>query len=95
MERGHAINTVVIRIAGLMYQRVITSMITFALCGPASAAEPASSGGAVDAGHPTHQCWLNAFDNSFAVISTIGTTRSYAMRVGPITPIVPTIRPST
>ena len=36
-----------------------------------------------------------AFDNSFAVISTIGITRSYAIRVGPITPRVPTILPLT
>ena len=31
----------------------------------------------------------SAFDRSFAVTSTIGITRSYAMRVGPITPSVP------
>lgn len=35
----------------------------------------------------------SAFDNNRAVISTIGITRSYAIRVGPITPSVPTMRP--
>ncbi len=41
------------------------------------------------------QCCESAEDRSFAVTSTIGTTRSYAMRVGPITPTVPTTSPST
>ena len=39
--------------------------------------------------------WLSAFDNNRAVISTMGMTRSYAMRDGPMTPSVPTIFPST
>jgi hypothetical protein len=43
-----------------------------------------------------HYTWcVSALVTSFAVMSTIGMTRSYAMRVGPITPSVPTIRPST
>jgi len=41
--------------------------------------------------------WLcdSTFDSSFAVMSTIGITRSYAMRVGPMTPSVPMTLPST
>jgi hypothetical protein len=38
--------------------------------------------------------WLSAEETSLAVMSTIGITRSYAMRVGPMTPSVPTMRPS-
>jgi hypothetical protein len=34
-----------------------------------------------------------ALESSFAVRSTIGMMRSYAMRVGPMTPSVPTILP--
>ena len=44
--------------------------------------------------HSADQAWLNALETSLAVMSTIGMTRSYAMRVGPITPSVPTTRPS-
>src|SRR4029077_11949247 len=40
------------------------------------------------------QCCDSALDSSFAVTSTIGITRSYAMRVGPITPTAPTTSPS-
>ena len=40
-------------------------------------------------------CLSSAFDRSFAVMSTIGITRSYAMRVGPMTPSVPITWPST
>src|SRR5690606_13462593 len=39
--------------------------------------------------------WLSALDSNREVISTMGITRSYAMRVGPMTPRVPTIFPST
>jgi hypothetical protein len=41
------------------------------------------------------QCCESALESSFAVMSTIGITRSYAMRVGPMTPTVPTTSPST
>src|SRR5258706_12056472 len=41
------------------------------------------------------QCCESALERSLAVTSTIGTTRSYAMRVGPMTPTVPTTSPST
>ncbi len=37
--------------------------------------------------------WLNAFDTIRDVMSTISIIRSYAMRVGPITPSVPTTCP--
>jgi heat-inducible transcriptional repressor len=37
----------------------------------------------------------SALESSLAVMSTIGITRSYAMRVGPITPRVPITRPDT
>lgn len=37
--------------------------------------------------------WAMAVDTRRAVISTIGIIRSYAIRVGPMTPRVPTIRP--
>ena len=39
--------------------------------------------------------WLSALLTSFEVMSTIWIMRSYAIRVGPITPKVPTIWPST
>ena len=37
----------------------------------------------------------SAVESSFAVTSTIGITRSYAMRVGPMTPSVPMTVPLT
>lgn len=40
-------------------------------------------------------CWLSVSDSRRAVMSTIGITRLYAIRVGPITPSVPTILPFT
>ncbi|MCE3271435.1 MAG: hypothetical protein K0S57_1832 [Ramlibacter sp.] len=39
--------------------------------------------------------WLSALLTSFDVMSTIWIILSYAMRVGPITPSVPTTCPST
>eukprot|EP01041_Mallomonas_annulata_P027044 gene27044-48538_t len=42
---------------------------------------PAARTGLDGAHGQTTYCWLRAFDSSLAVISTIGITRSYAMRV--------------
>ena len=49
----------------------------------------------VDEEDAAGQCCDNALERSFAVMSTIGMTRSYAIRVGPITPTVPTTSPFT
>jgi hypothetical protein len=43
----------------------------------------------------SHLLWLSALLTSFEVMSTIWIIRSYGMRVGPITPKVPTTWPST